>query len=70
MSLPCYVTTMRKKLGFTQNQLAIELGITSRQISKIENLTVAPTKQTILAIECLVRRAGLYGEEQQQLPID
>lgn len=70
MSFPCYVTYSRQKMGLTQAQLAAELGISARQISKIENYTVSPTQQTILAIECLLRRRGLFGEEQQALPLE
>jgi len=67
MSYPSICFTTRQKLGLTQGQFADLLGITSRQISKIENLTVEPTKQTLLAMECLLRRAGLFGEEQQAI---
>jgi len=60
-----WVKTKRQLLGFTQSQLAQHLDISVRQIIKIEHMdTVAPL-QTLLAIECLLRRRGLLGEEEQ-----
>jgi len=57
--------TKRQLLGLTQAQLAQELGISVRQVIKIEHLQTSPPLQTLLAIECLLRRRGLLGEEEQ-----
>lgn len=60
-----WIKTKRQLLGLTQEQLAQELGITSRQVQKLEHFTVITPKQTLLAVECLLRRRGLLGEEEQ-----
>ena len=51
----------RLKLGLTQSQLAKELGWTgSRQVSAIESGSKPATCQTVLAVECLLRREGKW----------
>ena len=49
----------RLALGLTQAALAKELGWTgSRQVSAIESGAKPVTAQTLLAVECLLWRAG------------
>jgi len=48
----------RQALGLTQSQLAADIGWSSpRQIVKLESGALA-TQQTLMAIECLLWRAG------------
>jgi len=48
----------RKKLGLTQPELAIALGFKGYQIiCNMETGKTEPQKTTLLAVECLVRRA-------------
>lgn len=60
-----WIKTKRQLLGFTQARLAQELDISVRQIIKIEHFEIAAPTQTVLAVECLLRRRGLLGEEEQ-----
>ena len=52
----------REKLGLTQIDFALRLGLTRDHISKMERGVKPVQRQTELAIECLLRRAGLYEE--------
>lgn len=49
-------------LGLSQAGLAKELDWSVKQVSNLENGARTVTKQTELAIECLLRRAGLWSE--------
>jgi len=62
------IKQVRYTLGMTQKVFADSLGITIRQLSRLETGVSSLTTVHILAIECLLRRADLFGEEQQQLP--
>ena len=46
----------RKILGLKQAELAEELGLTSRHLSRMENGHLLMPVTTMLAIECLLRR--------------
>lgn len=59
------ISHVRRKLNLTQRELANEMGLTINHISKLERCKTPLTKQTELALECLLRRQGLFGEEQQ-----
>lgn len=52
----------RKLLGMSQSGLANELGWSVKQVSNLETGARPIQKQTELAIECLLRRAGKWGE--------
>jgi len=64
MSQAEFFVLARKNLGLTQQQLADELGLTSRQVSSIENGADA-RKQTLLAVECLLRRKRKWSAFSQ-----
>lgn len=54
----------RLALGLTQAQLAEQIGFTSaQQINNIENGRRPASLQTLLAIECLMWRAGLMTKK-------
>lgn len=59
----CYFSNIRKKLCYSQARIAGELGLTVRQVSRLEN-GYPLSLQTRLALECLLRREGLFGEQQ------
>ena len=46
----------RETLGMTQKQLADALGLCSNHIALIERGERRITKQTLLAVECLIRK--------------
>lgn len=50
----------RKRLEMSQAEMAEALGWGARQISNIETGARPMTVQTGLAIECLLRRAGVF----------
>lgn len=53
----------RDTLGLTQTEMAKELGWTGpKQIQNLELGHRAITRQTELAVECLLRRADLWDE--------
>ncbi len=45
-----HVKTLRKELGFTQQQLAFESGLSLTQIARIETAIANPTLSTIFAL--------------------
>jgi len=53
------VRMARAALGWSQVELAQRLGMTQRSIHRIEQGHCAPRRTTLLAIESLLRRAGL-----------
>lgn len=50
----------RKQLGITQAQLAKELEWSTQQVSNVETGERDLQRQTQLAVECLLRRQGLW----------
>lgn len=53
----------RELLGLTQPQLGEQLGWSGgKQVYNLEKNIKPITKQTMLAIECLLRRSGKWGE--------
>jgi len=57
----------RAALGLTQKDFATKLDLTIRQLSRLETGDSPLSTIHILALECLLRRAGLFGEEQKPL---
>lgn len=52
-----FIIRCRTKLGFTQQELALKIGwSTYKNISNIERGTHTPSYQTVLSVECLMRR--------------
>ena len=45
-----HVKSLRKELGFTQQQLAFESGLSLTQIARIETAIANPTLSTIFAL--------------------
>ncbi|WP_350338015.1 helix-turn-helix domain-containing protein [Sessilibacter corallicola] len=56
----------RELLSLSQPELAKELGWSSKQVSNIETRSRPLQKQTLLAIECLLRRKGLWNKINTQ----
>lgn len=54
----------RQLLGFSQSQLAKQLGWSVKQVSNLETNARPIQNQTELAIECLLRRAGKWLDFQ------
>jgi transcriptional regulator with XRE-family HTH domain len=56
----------RAALGWSQRDLARQLGMTQRSVHRIEQARCEPRRATLLAIESVLRKAGLeiqYGFE-------
>lgn len=62
------IVNARKKLGYSQQVVADMVDFSKDHISKMERKKVSTPKTYELSLECLLRRSGLYGEEQHQLP--
>ncbi len=52
----------RLMLDLSRNELALLLGLSSKQVHNIERGTQEAQKQTVLAVECLLRRAKLWNQ--------
>ena len=72
-ALPNYLLTHRKRLGYTQKQVAEALKCAENQIYRYESGNRVPDLKTAIKLELLYRTtlqrlfAGLYEEAQEQL---
>ncbi|ODN41113.1 helix-turn-helix domain-containing protein [Piscirickettsia litoralis] len=60
----------RQILGFSQGQLARELGWSAKQVSNLETGVRQIQKQTELAIETLLRRSGKWDSFLSKIRIN
>ncbi len=57
-----YIRMARAALGWSQHDLARMLGMTQRSVNRIELGHCEPRRTTIMAMESLLRKAGLKVE--------
>ena len=57
----------RQMLGLTQAEMGAAIGISGKQVYNLEAGKKPIQKQTELAVECLLRRKGLFGEYLQKI---